>query len=61
MARATSDPDGTFAVELAPGAYLLMPQPVEGLMGTPAPMNVEVEAGKPMTEVQVSYDTGMRG
>lgn len=61
VARATSDADGTFAVELAPGAYRLMPQPVEGLMGTPAAQEVEVEAGQPMTEVQVSYDTGMRG
>ena len=61
VARATSDAEGTFAVELAPGAYRLMPQPVEGLMGTPAALEVEVEAGQPMTEVQVSYDTGMRG
>ena len=29
-------------------------------MGTPAPMDVVVEGGQPMTEVQVSYDTGIR-
>jgi hypothetical protein len=61
VARATSDAEGAFSVELAPGAYLLTPQPVEGLMGTPAALNVQVEAGQPMTEVQVSYDTGIRG
>ena len=60
VARATSAPDGTFTVELAPGAYQVTPQPVEGLMGTPAPMDVEVEAGGPMAELQVSYDTGIR-
>jgi hypothetical protein len=60
VARATSAADGTFAVELAPGAYRVTAEPVEGLMGTPAPMDVEVEAGQPMTELQVSYDTGIR-
>ena len=29
-------------------------------MGTPAPMDVGVEAGQPMTELTVSYDTGIR-
>jgi hypothetical protein len=60
VARVTSNADGTFAVELAPGTYLLTAQPVDGLMGTPAPLQVEVEAGQPMTEAQVSYDTGIR-
>ena len=60
VARVTSATDGTFTVELAPGAYRLMAGPVEGLMGTPAPMDVIVEAGPP-TELQVSYDTGIRG
>jgi hypothetical protein len=61
VARATSDAQGTFSVELAPGAYRLVPQSVEGLMGTPAAIDVQVEAGQPMTEVHVTYDTGMRG
>lgn len=60
VARVTSAADGTFSVELAPGAYRLAAEPVEGLMGTPAPMEVEVEVGQPMTELQVSYDTGIR-
>jgi hypothetical protein len=60
VARATSAADGTFSVELAPGAYRVTAEPVEGLMGTPEPLNVEVEAGKPMTELQISYDTGIR-
>lgn len=60
VARATSNADGTFAVKLAPGSYRLTAQPVDGLMGTPAPMDVGVEAGQPMTELTVSYDTGIR-
>jgi hypothetical protein len=60
VARATSAEDGTFSIDLGPGAYRLTAQPVEGLMGTPEPMDFEVEAGGPMTELQVSYDTGIR-
>lgn len=60
VARTTSGHDGNFAVELAPGTYLLTAEPVDGLMGTPAPIDVEVVAGEPMTEVRVSYDTGIR-
>jgi hypothetical protein len=58
--RVTSAADGSFSVELAPGAYRVTAQPVDGLMGTPAPIDVQVEAGQPMTELQVSYDTGIR-
>lgn len=60
VARVTSAADGTFALELAAGAYRLTAQPKEGLMGTPAPIDVGVEAGQPMTELTVSYDTGIR-
>jgi hypothetical protein len=60
VARVTSQKDGSYAVELAPGAYHLTAQPMQGLMGTPAPIDVEVEAGQPMAEIAVSYDTGIR-
>jgi hypothetical protein len=60
VARATSAADGTFSVELAPGAYRVTAEPVDGLMGTPEPIEVEVEAGQPMMDLQVSYDTGIR-
>ena len=58
--RVTSARDGSFSVELPPGVYQVMAKAVEGLMGTPAPMEVEVDAGPPV-ELQVSYDTGIRG
>jgi len=60
VARTTSLVDGTFSVELAPGAYRLVAQAVEGLMGTPGPIDIQVEAGQPMAEVPISYDTGIR-
>lgn len=60
VARVTSGADGNLAVALAPGTYQVTAEPVDGLMGTPAPMEVEVEAGQPMTELLVSYDTGIR-
>ena len=60
VARVSSGADGTFSVALAPGTYRLTAEPVEGLMGTPSPMDVGIEAGQPMTELTVSYDTGIR-
>lgn len=56
----TSLADGSFSVELEPGSYRVVPQEVDGLMGTAAPIDVEVEAGQPMAEIIVSYDTGIR-
>jgi len=60
VASITSAADGSFAVALAPGAYELLPQPVEGFMGTPAALDVRVEAGEPGEPLTVSYDTGIR-
>jgi hypothetical protein len=60
VARTTSDDDGGFTLSLAPGTYRLEPQPVEGLMGTAAPIEFSVELGGPTAELVVSYDTGIR-
>lgn len=60
VARATTGVDGEFSVELAPGAYRLVPQPVEGLMGTAAPIEFGVSAEGPLAELTVGYDTGLR-
>lgn len=59
VVRVTSAEDGTFAVELAPGAYRVTALPVTGLMGTPGPMDVQVVAGE-AADLPVSYDTGIR-
>jgi hypothetical protein len=60
VARVTSAEDGTFAVALAPGAYRIVPQAVEGLMGTAEELEVRVEVGEPAAEVAIVYDTGIR-
>jgi hypothetical protein len=59
MARLTTDAAGEAWVELPAGAYVLEPQPVEGLLGTAPTTEVTVEADR-MTAVQVDYDTGIR-
>ena len=60
VGRTTSDAEGHFALSLAPGAYRLEPQPVEGLMGTAAPVEFSVELGTPPLDLVVGYDTGIR-
>ena len=52
--------DGSFAAKVAPSAYVVEPQPVEGLMGTPGAQDVLVNAG-PATTIEIVYDTGIRG
>lgn len=51
--------DGTFSVELTPGTYTLIPQAVEGLMGT-APEQVITVGTVPLDGIDLSYDTGIR-
>jgi hypothetical protein len=60
VARASTDGDGGFRLSLAPGVYQLEPQPVEGLMGTGEPFELVVEAGEPIADLRVVYDTGIR-
>jgi hypothetical protein len=59
VARVTTGDDGTFAVALAPGRYRVVPQAVEGLMGTAAPLEVVLAEGE-NEPIAVSYDTGIR-
>lgn len=58
VASAVSGADGTFFVELPAGSYTLFAQPVEGLMGFPEPVPVEVTDGE--ATVDLAYDTGIR-
>lgn len=57
--RAQTDGRGFFELALDPGSYTLEPQPVEGLMGTAAPVSFTVEDGT-STPLTVEYDTGIR-
>ncbi len=57
---AVSDDTGTFVVELfETGRYQIVPQPVEGLMGTAPPLEMTIQAGANDIGFIV-YDTGIR-
>ena len=62
IARATTGSDGRFTVNLPAGAYTLVPQRVEGLMGTapPIPFSVGVDGAPSAAPLEVQYDTGIR-
>lgn len=54
-----TDEDGAYAVDLAPGRYHVVPQSVEGLLGTAAPVDVTVAADSTIV-LDFAYDTGIR-
>ncbi len=51
--------DGSVVLRLSPGSYTIVPQPVEGLLGTAPAVDV-VLAESEALQVQVEYDTGIR-
>ncbi len=60
VARVRTADDGRFAVSLPPGTYELVPQPVEGLMGTAPSVVVVLAEGTDPDPVEIGYDTGIR-
>ena len=60
VARVRTAEDGTFSISVAAGQYELVPQPVEGLMGTAAAVEVTVREGGLPAPVEIIYDTGIR-
>jgi hypothetical protein len=58
VATLETDAEGAFAVTLPPGRYRVVADPVPGLMGTAAPVEVTVGAAQEL--VQLTYDTGIR-
>jgi hypothetical protein len=54
VAAATSDVNGQFGVNLAPGTYMLTPQPFTGLTA-PAPEPVTVTSAQHITGLTVTY------
>jgi hypothetical protein len=61
VARVTSAADGSFSAALPAGDYVLVPQPVSGLMGTaqPLPLHILSDGAAPAA-LDVVYDTGIR-
>ena len=60
VARTMSDAEGAFTFGLVAGEYQLVPQPVEGLLGTASPLAVVVVEGADIGPVTIVYDTGIR-
>ena len=58
VATIVTDAAGRFHVALAAGTYTVVGQHVEGLMGNPAPLDVDVAEGD--VTVELLYDTGIR-
>jgi hypothetical protein len=58
VAETVTDAAGRFRAALPPGVYTVVGQPVEGLMGFPAPLEIEVAEGD--VTIELSYDTGIR-
>lgn len=59
VARTTTDSTGAFAISLPAGDFVLVPQPVVGLLGTAAPVPFAVGGNNP-APLDISYDTGIR-
>lgn len=55
-----TDETGAYNIELTPGDYLVVPQEVQGLLGTPEPTRATLVAGQATTMVPLRYDTGIR-
>ena len=60
VAKVRTAEDGSFSVTVAAGRYELVPQPVEGLLGTAAAVAVTVEGGVAGEPIEIIYDTGIR-
>jgi hypothetical protein len=58
VAESATAVDGTFTFELPAGEYTVVAQPVEGLLGTPPPIELTV-VGE-VSGVDLAYDTGIR-
>ncbi len=60
VARVTSGADGRFEVFLPPGEYTIAPTPGGDPLPSAPPQAVSVVAGS-FAEVEINYDTGIRG
>jgi hypothetical protein len=60
VATMTTDADGQALLAVESGSYILVPQPVEGLLGTAASVEVTVREGAETDPVTIAYDTGIR-
>ncbi len=62
VVRVRTAADGSFAIALPVGDFVLVPQPVEGLLGTADRVSLSVPANGPPAPalLEIEYDTGIR-
>jgi hypothetical protein len=64
VARTTTAADGRFSLDLSAGDYILVPQPVNGIMGAaqsvPFTVGSADQPGASPMALHVEYDTGIR-
>ena len=58
VAHTITSEGGMFTLTLPPGSYEIVAEPVVGLMGTPAPVSVEIF--DEFVTLDLEYDTGIR-
>ena len=59
VAETRTDEAGAFRLALGPGTYTIVADPVDGLMGAPAPTPVTIADGQ-TAALDLAYDTGIR-
>ena len=61
IGRATSAADGSYRLVVTEtGTVLITAQPVAGLMGSPAPVSVNLTSPGEVVHLDLEYDTGIR-
>jgi hypothetical protein len=60
VARVTTDATGAFRIPLPRGEFVVRPQPVSGVLGTPGPVSVVVDSAANPPPIDLAYDTGIR-
>jgi hypothetical protein len=59
--RTSTAPDGSYEVLMpSGGTFVVTGLPVQGLMGTPAPVTVTLTSPGQRVRVDLRYDTGIR-
>jgi hypothetical protein len=58
--EAVTGVEGRFALDLAPGDWIVSFEPVEGLLGVPDSVDITVKRSSPSDLGEITYDTGIR-
>lgn len=59
VARGTTASDGTVTIDVVPGELMVVPQPVDGILGTAPPIAITAVDNETV-QLTADYDTGIR-